>query len=479
MTAQNGERHGLVRALGLWSAIAVVVGSMIGQAVFLVGSDMAQELGSVTRLLAAWAMGGVLVFFGVCCYAELGAAMPKAGGDYVYLSRGLSPVFGFLFGWTRSMIMSPGMAAVIAAGVLRFVEFLFPAVAIPLFTWHVTFSSQSQPYQFTLTAGQPLAAAVVVLLALSNYLGVRMAGRFQVVLTSLKMAALAAIIIFGVLLGKVGGTASDTYTTLGRGGLGSFLMILVPVMAAYNGFQSLGCIGEEVTNPQKNIPRAAIFGSLVVISLYMLVNWTYFRVLGLSRVAQSHHVASDTMVQLIGNNGAKWITVGMIISALGALHANFLVYPRVPFAMARDGYFFSFAKRVQPLYRTPSGAIFFQACVAVLLVLTGTYQELYSFEMFAIWLFFALTATALIRLRITEPELPRSYRVWGYPWTVLMFGIAGFAISLNLWLARPVRSSIGLAIILLGAPFFFYWRRRATAVVETPAMSAGAVAVDP
>jgi amino acid transporter len=156
----NATRHfrtpTLVRGLGQWSAIAVVVGSMIGQAVFLVGSDMAQELGSVTRLLAAWAVGGVLVFFGVCCYAELGAAMPKAGGDYVYLSRGLSPMFGFLFGWTRSMIMSPGMAAVVAAGVLRFVEFLFPAVAIPLFTWHVTLFSQSQPFQFTLTAGQPL-----------------------------------------------------------------------------------------------------------------------------------------------------------------------------------------------------------------------------------------------------------------------------------------------------------------------------------
>jgi APA family basic amino acid/polyamine antiporter len=135
-------------------------------------------------------------------------------------------------------------------------------------------------------------------------------------------ACIAAIIIFGLLLGKVGGTTSDTYTTLGRGGLGSFLMVLVPVMAAYNGFQCLGYIGEEITNPQKNIPRAAIFGSLVVISLYMLVNWTYFRVLGLSHVAQSHHVASDTMVQLIGSNGAKWITVGMIISALGALSSD-------------------------------------------------------------------------------------------------------------------------------------------------------------
>src|SRR5215831_16920518 len=408
VAAQNGKRLSLVRGLGLWSATAVVIGSMVGQSVFLVGSDMARELESTARILAAWIVGGIVVLFGAFCYAELGAAMPKAGGDYVYLSRGLSPVFGFLFGWTRSMIMSPGTAAVIAAGVLRFVEFLFPTVATPIFTWHVTLSSQSQPYQFTLTAGQPLAAAVLVLLAVSNYLGVRMAGRFQVVLTSLKIAALVAIIAFGLLLGKIGGRASNTYTTLGRGGLGSFLMVLVPVMAAYNGFQCLGYIGEEVKNPQKNIPRAAIFGSIGVISLYVLVNWTYFRVLGLSRVAQSHHVASDTMVLLIGNNGAKWITVGMIISALGALHSSFLANPRVAFAMARDGYFFAFAKRVQPHYHTPSRAIFFQACVAVLLVLTGTYQELYSLEMFAIFLFFALTATALIRLRITEPGLPRS-----------------------------------------------------------------------
>jgi APA family basic amino acid/polyamine antiporter len=464
----NATRHSrtptLVRGLGLWSAIAVVIGSMLGQAVFLVGSDMARELGSVTRLIAAWIVGGIVVLFAACCYAELGAAMPKAGGEYVYLSRGLSPVFGFLFGWTRSMIMSPGMAAVIAAGVLRFFEFLFPVVAAPIFTWHVTLFSQSQPYEFTLTAGQPLAAAMIVLLATSNYLGVRMAGRFQVVLTSLKVAALVAIIIFGLLLRNIGGEVFNSYAAIGGGGLGSFLMVLVPVMAAYNGFQCLGCIGEEIANPQKNIPRAAIFGSLVVISLYVLVNWTYFRVLGLSRVAQSHHVASDTMLQLIGSNGAKWITVGMIISALGALHSNFLAYPRVPFAMARDGYFFAFAKRIQPNFHTPSGAIFFQACIAVLLVLTGTYEELYSFEMFAIWLFFTLTAVAVIRLRRIEPNLARPYRVWGYPWTPLFFGTAALAISANLWLTRPVRSSIGLAIILLGAPFFYYWQRRAIRV---------------
>jgi APA family basic amino acid/polyamine antiporter len=163
---------------------------------------------------------------------------------------------------------------------------------------------------------------------------------------------------------------------------------------------------------------------------------------------------------MVGDTGAKWLTIAMIISAFGSLHAGFLTGPRVPYAMARDGNFFSFAKRIHPIFHTPSGAVIFQGFIAILLVLTGTHQELYSFTMFATWAFLALTAVAVIRLRTTKPNIPRPYRVWGYPWTVLIFGAAAFAISINLWLVRPVRSSIGLAIILLGVPLLYYWRRR-------------------
>jgi APA family basic amino acid/polyamine antiporter len=169
------------------------------------------------------------------------------------------------------------------------------------------------------------------------------------------------------------------------------------------------------------------------------------------------------MARLIGNSGAKWVTVAMIVSAFGALHANFLTGPRVPFAMACDGHFFAFAKRIHPAFHTPSSAVIFQGCIAILLVLTGTYQELYSLDMFATWLFFALTAAALIRLRAKEPDSPRPFRVWGYPWTPVVFGIAACAIAVNLWLVRPVRSSVGVAIILLGVPFFCRWRKRASA----------------
>ncbi len=455
----TGKAPRLIRALGLWSAIAVIVGSMIGQGVFLVASDMARELGSPTRVLAVWIIGGVIVLFGSFCYAELGAALPEAGGDYVYLSRGLSPVWGFLFGWTSSMIMRPGMAAVTAAGLLRFTGFLLPSVANPIFTWHLTLPFQLQPYQFTFTAAQPIAAGIIVLVTAINYLGVRTAGHFQIFLTSLKVAAVVAIVILGLTLGRLS-VIHPALMLPAQGGIGAVLMAIVPAMLAYNGFQNLAPLGGEICNPERNIPRAAILGSLLVISLYVLINWTYFHILGFSRVAESHYVASDAVALLIGNRGAKWITVAMIVSAFGALHASFLAWPRVPLAMARDGQFFAFAKRIHPVFHTPSAAVVFQGCVAILLVLTGTYQELYSFEIFAIWLFLALTAIALIRLRRKEPALPRSYRAWGYPWTPLAFGAAAAAISVNLWLVRPLRSSIGLAVILLGIPFFYFWRRQ-------------------
>ncbi len=456
----TGKAPRLIRALGLWSAIAVIVGSMIGQGVFLVASDMARELGSPTRVLAVWIIGGVIVLFGSFCYAELGAAMPEAGGDYIYLSRGLSPVWGFLFGWTSSMIMRPGMAAVVAAGLLRFTGFLLPSVANPIFTWHFTLPFQLQPYQFTFTAAQPIAAGIIVLVTAINYLGVRTAGHFQVFLTSLKIAAVVAIVILGLTLGGLSRIHPEIVTWPVGGSIGAVLTAIVPAMAAYNGFQNLGPLGGEVSDPQRNIPRAAILGSLLVISLYVLINWTYFHILGFLGVAESYYVASDAVAQLIGNSGAKWITVAMIISAFGALHASFLTGPRIPFAMARDGNFFAFTGRIHPAFHTPSGALIFQGCVGILLVLTGTYQELYSFVIFAIWLFLALTAVALIRLRHTESELPRPYRVWGYPWPPLIFGVAACAISLNLWLLRPIRSSTGLAIILAGIAFFYRWRKR-------------------
>lgn len=449
-----------MRGLGFWAATAVVIGSMIGQAVFLVASDMSREVGSMWKVLVVWIAGGVIVLFGALCYAELGAAMPEAGGDYVYLSRGLGPLGGFLYGWTFSVIMRPGAAAGSAAGLMRFVGFLAPSVTAPIFVWGLHLAFLSQPHQVTFTAAQPLAAVVVVFVTVLNYLGVRTVGRVQIFLTALKIATIIAILVLGVMANNPTSDRTAFVESPAHGPMVAFLTALVPVMYAYNGFQYLGQLGGEVLNPKKNIPRAVIMGTSLVIVLYVTINWVYFHQLSISQVAQSLHVASDTVARLLGGSAAKYFTVAMIVSAFGGLHAAFLTGPRVPYAMARDGNFFGFAKRIQPKFHTPSGAVLFQGFVTVLLVLTGTYEEVYSYAIFAIWIFLGLSALALIRLRSTEPDLPRSFRVWGYPWTPLLFGFGALAISINLWLVRPVRSSVGLMIILSGIPFFYYWRRR-------------------
>ena len=455
------ERSDLIRALGLWSATAIVIGDTIGTGIFLVTSDMARAVGTAALVFTAWIIGGLIVLCGAFCYAELGAAFPQAGGPYVYLTRGLGPLWGFLFGWMTSFLERPVGMATLAAGFLRFLGFLFPVVATPLFTYHIG------RFDFTFTAAQPLAALVVVAVTAINCLSVRMGGAIQIVLTSLKMGAIAVIVIAGVLFGKQHGLeAAPRITHLGLGTISGFLTALVPAMWAYNGFNDLGDVGEEIMEPQKNIPRAIVLGLLTVGGLYLLANVVYLRTLPFATLMQSQHVASDVVQSFAGSRGATWLTVAMAISALGALHVVVLTGARIPYAMARDGVFFQFAKRIHPSFRTPSGALVFLGSVAALLALSGTYEALYSLFVFGVWIFFALNAIALFRLRRMEPNLSRPYRAWGHPWTTLIFLIAAVALTVNLWMVRPVRSSFGLAVILGGMPFFYHWRKQARTTTE-------------
>jgi basic amino acid/polyamine antiporter, APA family len=462
--AARPSHSDLIRGLGLWSAVAIVIGDTIGTGIFLVTSDMARAVGSAALVFAAWLIGGLIVLFGAFCYAELGAAFPKAGGPYVYLTRGLGPLWGFLFGWMSSFLERPVAMATLAAGFLRFLGFLFPVVTTPLFTTHLG------GYDFTFTAAQPLAALVVIAVTAINYLSVRFGGAIQVLLTSLKIGTILVIVVAGVLFGKQHGIAAASAVTtpgsgplglgpLGWGTIGAVLTALVPAMWAYNGFNDLGDVGEEILHPEKNIPRAIILGLLTVGSLYLLANLTYFRILPFAVLAQSQHVASDVVQTFAGTRGAAWLTVAMAVSALGALHVVVLTGARIPYAMARDGVFFQFANRIHPSFRTPSGSLVFLGSIASLLALSGTYEELYSLFVFAVWIFFALTAIALLRLRKIEPNLSRPYRAWGYPLTPLIFLAAAIALTVNLWMVRPVRSTLGLLVILAGIPFFYRWRK--------------------
>jgi APA family basic amino acid/polyamine antiporter len=446
----------LVRSLGLGAATAIVIGDTIGTGVFLVSSDMARLVGSTTLVFAAWIFGAIIVLFGAFCYAELGAMFPKAGGPYVYLNEGLGPLWGFLFGWMSACLERPAAMAALAAGSVRFLSFFFPVVAAPLFTWHIGNS------QYVFTNAQPLAAFLIIVVVALNYLSVHFSGAVQVLLTSLKVGTLLIIIGFGLAFAhRHALPPQPAAPPLGPGAILALLTGVIPALWALNGFNDLGDVGEEIKNPERNIPRAILFGLLAIAALYLSANFVYFRILSFAQIAGSLHVASDAVQAFAGAAGASWLTAAMAISALGALHVVVLTGARIPYAMARDGVFFRFAEKLHPKFRTPSGSLIFLGIVGSLLAFSGTYEELYSLFVFAVWVFFVLTSLALFRLRKTQPGHARPYRAWGYPVTPAIFLIAALALTFNLWTVRPVRSTIGLLVIIAGVPFFYRWRKSA------------------
>jgi basic amino acid/polyamine antiporter, APA family len=466
------RRPELVRGLGAWAAVAVVIGTMIGTGIFIVPGAMARDAGSLGLVFLVWVVGGVLSLFGALTYAELGAALPEAGGEYAYLRRGFSEVWAYLDGWMHSIVGRPCSIATIAAGLLRFVSFLVPSVATPLFVWHIAVPLQAQPYEFVFTPAQIYAVGAIAIVTFVNYLGVRLAGLVQVVLTAIKIGAVLAVVVLGFALG--GGMNPWQSLTSGSSAatVGGFFTALVAALWAYDGWNNVSLVGSEITNPQRNIPLALVGGVIVVGVLYILTNAVCFYVLPFDLVARSTTVASDVLDIVVGRRAAAWLTVGMILCALGTLNSSILSGARVPYAMARDGIFFRVTADIHPRFRTPAGALVFQGVLAAVLALSGTFEDLYSLFIFAQWIFYGLAAASVFGLRKREPDLERPYRTWGYPLVPAAFVAGSLALTLNLWLARPVRSSIGLVLILCGLFFYRHWRReRGAGVPEVPAQT--------
>jgi APA family basic amino acid/polyamine antiporter len=433
---------------------------MIGTGIFLKPGEMAAVGGSVSIVYAAWIAGGLLSLFGALSFAELGAAIPEAGGQYAYLKRGLGPVYGFLFGWMHSTVGESSSAASIAAGFARFSSFLIPAIAVPIFSWHVTLPFAGKPYEFVFTWAQPAALGVILLFTFINYLGVRIGGNVQVALTFLKIAAVLAIVAAGFWFGH--GSVEHFHPFwpghAGSGVLTSFLAALAAALWAYDGWEDLNRVGSEVQNPQRNIPLALVGGTILVAAIYLVFSAVCFYALPFASVAASSHVASDVVASFAGHGAAFWITLAMIVAALGTLNSSLLSGARVPYAMARDGLFFRMTGTVHPRFRTPGGALIFQGVLAGLMALTGTFEELTSLFVFAAWIFYGLSVVAMLRLRRIAPNLERPYRTWGYPVVPALFVAGAFALTISIWIERPVRSSIGLALILSGLFFYRVWR---------------------
>jgi APA family basic amino acid/polyamine antiporter len=471
----NVKRLELVRGLGPWAAAAIVVGTMIGTGIFLKPAEMARNAGSVGMVFAAWIIGGALSLFGALSYAELGAALPEAGGEYPYLKRGLGQKWAFLFGWMHSVVGRPASISSIAAGLLLFWGYLMPAVATPLFTWTISLPFLEKPYDFVFTAAQPLAAGAILLVTFINYFGVRLGGQIQVVLTLIKIAAAGAVIVFGFAMAQ--GHAANFQpmfpAALGVGTLSGFLAALAAALWAYDGWNNVNLVGSEIVDPQKNIPRALIGGVLMVAAVYILFSAVCFYVLPFTEVADPSHaadqkyvVAAEAVQRFAGSGAATWITLAMVISALGTLNSSILSGARVPYAMAREGVFFRVTAAIHPRFRTPGGALIFQGLLACVLALTGTFEELTNLFIFAAWIFYALTTASVIWLRRREPDLPRPYRTWGYPVVPVLFVLGALALTVNLWIQRPGRSTIGLALILFGLVFYRRWEKKSHSLPE-------------
>ncbi len=469
------KRLELVRGLGAWASAAIVIGTMIGTGIFLKPAEMAREGRSVSVVFAAWIVGAILSIFGAFSFAELGSMIPEAGGEYAYLRRGFGPVYGFIFGWMHSIVGRPSSLASISAGMMRFLSFLLPVVAMPLFTVHIAIPGLTgwiKPYDFVFTWAQPLAVLWLVIMTGVNYLGVRLGGAVQVFLTSIKIMSVAIVIGVAFFSAAPAARPPDPFwpaTGMGAGAIFSaFLATLAAALWAYDGWEDLNLVGSEVENPQKNFPRALVGGVGFVAIVYLLFSAACLKVLPFESVAASPHIASDVVKTIAGPAAAAWITLAMVISALGSMNSSVLSGARVGYAMARDGIFFKIVEGIHPKFRTPGRSLIFQGVLASLMALTGTFEELTNLFIFAAWIFYASAVVALFRMRKTEPDLPRPYRCWGYPWVPGLFVAGALALTINIWLERPGRSSIGLLLILAGLPFYRRWNRSLSAAHNSP-----------
>lgn len=424
----------LRRELGVFSAALLVVGGIIGSGIFFTPAEVGRALPNGTLILGVWILGGFLALAGALTYAELGAMLPDAGGPYVYIRQAFGSLPAFLYGWMNLLSIASGAIAAVAMGFAgylgRFVD-LAPA-------------------------GGPIgvAAATIVVLSLTNVLGIRPGAALQNVLTGAKIVALAALIVGGLVLWNAMGaplpvpTAPPPRESLASGLAAAFVAVLFTI----GGWQQMNMVAGEIRDPARTIPKALLIGILIVIAIYLGANAVYLRALGRDGLAASEAVAADAASRMVGSAGATFISVAAMISILGFVNVAILTNSRVPFALARDGVFFESVGRVHPRFQTPHVAILLCGGWALVLLLAtkGGIGALLSGVVFADWIFFGLGAAAVFALRRSMPDAPRPYRAWGYPIVPGFFVVAaGFGV-LSAYIAAPLTSLMGTLILLVG-----------------------------
>jgi APA family basic amino acid/polyamine antiporter len=452
------QRRELVKGLSVYGATSVVAGTMIGGGIFVVPSIMLRQLGAPLLVIVVYVLAGALSLFGALGYAELGAALPEAGGEYIYMHRAYGPVMGFLYGWTQFVVAKSGSIATIAAGFFLYLAYFFPGLKEVL--WEAPVQIAGHSLRLQLTGGQVGAALLVLFLSGLNILGVRRSGRTQTFFTVAKLLVLFVIIVLGLALGHGSFAHFRVHVPSGSQGnlFAAFGAATVAALWAYDGWNNLSMVAGEVEKPQRNMPIALILGTLLVIAVYVLVNIAYFYVLTPAHIASTNTVAADTARQFMGRAGGAFVAIGVMISSFAALNGSILSGSRVPFAQARDGLFPQFLAEVHPRFRTPAAAIAAQSAIAALLALTGQYEGLFTKVIFAEYLFYALVTAGIFILRRRMPHLERPYRTWGYPIIPAIFVVLSALVLVNTLRQQWSDSVWGVVFVGSGIPAYFLWK---------------------
>ena len=440
VSASSDSSAQLRRVLGMQDLVLMIIGTVIGSGIFLVPGSILRAVGnSVPLALAVWLAGGLLSLLGALTYGELSAMKPQAGGLYVYIRDCFGSFPAFLFGWTLFFVISSGSIATLAVAFGNYLgEFM-----------------QLSPWSI-----KAVAIAMIFTITAVNVLGTRRSANLLNVTTAIKVFAILAVSIVLLWQGKhsVFGDANSSLHPASGAGFG---LAMISVLWAYEGWQYVTYTAGETVNPQRTFPVAFLVGTAALTAIYLFANLAYLAALGATGVAGSTRVAAAALSQVVNHGAGKLVAVAILISMFSAANAVVLNAPRVYYAMAKDGLFFSSLSRVHPRFRTPALAVCAAGLWSMVLAASGTYEQLLTYVVFIGWIFYALAAASVFVYRKRSPDAARPYRVPGYPFTPIIFIVAAMALVANTVAVQPARAGIGLGIVLLGAPAYAFWRRTA------------------
>jgi APA family basic amino acid/polyamine antiporter len=453
----------LVRGLTLTAAIMIAAGSMIGSGIFRKPATMAGQLMSPELLLIVWLVAGIITFIGALCNAEVSGMIDATGGQYIYFQKMYGNFVSYLYGWSVFAVIQTGAGAAIAYVFGEYLGYFIKYPQLPE-SW-VAFSIYipivGNIFPFAEFGAKAAAILCILFLTAINYAGVIFGGAVQSFVTFVKIASIVLLSI--LLLASGSGSFSNISTGFSipesttSNIISLFGLAIAGAFWAYDGWNNLTFVAGEIKNPQRNVPLGLLFGTLIVVVVYMLINVAYLYVLPIEKMAESPLVGATAASIVFGSHGAILISIAVIISTFGALNGNILSTARVCFAMAKNNMFIKSLDKIHPKYATPHTSLVAQGLWSCVLVLTGTFDTITDYVMFASWLFYMLGAYGVIVLRKKMPDVHRPYKVWGYPYTPMIFVIFSFLFLVNTIISDYENAAMGSLLILLGLPFY-YWR---------------------